>query len=74
MQLPKKDPLIKLTPIMKLTGSLTDSFKRRLTLLLLLLFWMPIISISNKELLNIIEKVIFLIEYSIYQLIYFDFN
>ena len=53
------DPLMKLTPIMKLTGKLTVSLIRRLIFLLFELFWIPIINNKNKERLNVIEKNIF---------------
>ena len=53
------DPLMKLTPIMKLTGRLTVSLIRRFIFLLFELFWIPIINNKNKERLNVIVKNIF---------------
>ena len=50
---------MKLTPIMKLTGKLTVSLKRRFIFLLFELFWIPIINNKNKERLNVIVKNIF---------------
>ena len=47
IKLLKKDPVIKLTPIIKLIGSSMDSFLKRYTLLFWLLFWMPIIRKVN---------------------------
>lgn len=53
------DPLMKLTPIMKLTGKLTVSLIRRFIFLLFELFCIPIINNKNKERLNVIIKNIF---------------
>ena len=47
------DPLMKLVPIIKLTGKLTVSSNNRSTLLLLELFCMPIINKKNKQELKI---------------------
>ena len=58
--LPKKDPLIKLAPIIKLIGSLTVSSNRKLTLLLLELFCIPTINNKNNDELNKIVKINFL--------------
>ncbi len=58
-KLPMREPLIKLIPIMKLIGKLTDSSTIRLTLLLFELFCIPIISSKNKQELNKIVKNIF---------------
>ena len=58
--LPKKDPLIKLAPIIKLIGSLTVSSNRKLTLLLLELFCIPTINNKNNDELNKIVKSNFL--------------
>ena len=51
---------MKLTPTIKLIGSLIVSLIKRLTLLFWLLFWIPIISNKNKEKLNKAEKINFL--------------
>ena len=51
---------MKLTPIIKLIGSLIVSLINRLTLLFWLLFCTPIISNKNKEKLNKVEKINFL--------------
>ena len=59
-RLPIKDPPIKLEPIIKLTGNFTVSFFRKLTLLLLELFCIPIISNKNKQALKVNAKTIFL--------------
>ncbi len=48
-RLPVKDPLIKLTPIMKLIGKLIVSVNMRLTFFLIELFWIPIIKIKNND-------------------------
>ena len=58
-KLPKTEPLIKLTPIMKLIGSLTVSLKIKLTLRLVELFWMLIISNKNKDKLKVKFRNIF---------------
>ena len=59
-RLPIKDPPIKLEPIMKLTGNFTVSFIRKLTLIFLELFCIPIISSKNKQELNVNARTIFL--------------
>ena len=51
---------MKLTPIMKLIGNLTVSFKIKFTFLVFELFCIPIINIKNKEALNVNVKNIFL--------------
>ena len=51
---------MKLTPIIKLIGSLIVSFIKRFTLLFWLLFCIPIISNKNREKLNKVEKINFL--------------
>ena len=58
----KIDPLIKVIPIMKLIGNSIVSLTIKSTLVLLLLFWIPIISITNKEPLNSKAKINFFIE------------
>tara|TARA_B100001248_G_C27003870_1_gene284614 strand:- start:249 stop:473 length:225 start_codon:yes stop_codon:yes gene_type:complete len=59
-RLPIIEPLIKLEPIIKLIGNLTVSFIKKLTLLLLELFCIPIISNKNKQELKVNAKIIFL--------------
>ena len=51
---------MKLTPIIKLTGSLIVSLIKRLTLLFWLLFCIPIINNKNNEKLNNVDKINFL--------------
>ena len=58
-KVPIKDPQIKFVPIIKLIGNLIVSFIKKLTLLLLELFWMPIINKKNKQELKVIAKNIF---------------
>ena len=60
IKLPDNEPHIKLTPIIKLTGKLTVSFVKKLTLDLFELFCMPTISKLIKLRLKSIEKDIFL--------------
>ena len=59
MRLPVNEPLMKLTPIMKLIGNVTVSLKIKFTFLVFELFCIPIINIKNKEILNEIVKNIF---------------
>ena len=59
MRLPVNEPLMKLTPIMKLIGNEIVSLKIKFTFLVFELFWIPIINIKNKEILNEIVKNIF---------------
>ena len=59
MRLPVNEPLMKLTPIMKLIGNEIVSLKIKFTFLVFELFWIPIINIKNKEILNDIVKNIF---------------
>ncbi len=54
------DPVIKLTPTIKLIGKAILSFLNKLTLLLLELFCIPIINNKNKQELKVIEKINFL--------------
>ena len=54
--LPIIEPLIKLEPIIKLIGKLTVSFIKKLTLLLLELFCIPIINNRNKQELKVNAK------------------
>ncbi len=65
---PIKDPQIKFVPIMKLIGNLIVSFIRKLTLVLLELFCIPIINKKNKQELKVIAKRIFLNVRDIYLL------
>jgi len=62
---PNIEPLIKLTPIIKLTGKLTVSLIKKLTFDLLELFWIPIIKNRNKIVLKVIGKNIFFIIFKI---------
>ena len=56
-RLPKIEPVIKLVPIIKLKGNSTVSFNKRLTLLLVELFWMPIKRTTKRdELKNFMDK------------------
>ena len=67
--LPIIEPLIKLVPIIKLTGNLTVSILKKFIFLLLLLFCIPIINkINNKE-LKVIAKTIFFNVRDIYLLV-----
>ena len=65
-KLPNKDPLIKLDPIIKPTGKFTDSSINKLTLLLLVLFWIPIINNKKKQEFNTTVKISFLNGNNIY--------
>lgn len=58
-KLPANDPLIKLIPIIKLTGSFIDSLFKKYTFSFFELFWIPITIIKNKIKLNEIVKIIF---------------
>ena len=55
-KLPVTEPVMKLTPTIKLIGKATVSFLNKLTFLLLELFCMPIINNKNKQELKVIEK------------------
>ena len=55
-RLANNDPLIKLVPIIKLTGRLTVSSINKLTLFLIELFCIPIINNKNKQELNVKVK------------------
>ena len=72
-KLPIKEPLMKLEPIIKLIGNLTVSFIKKLTLLLLELFCIPIINNRNKQELNVVAKIIFFNLKDIY-LSFLNFN
>ena len=57
---PKIDPLIKLVPVMNPIGKDTVLFINKSTLLLLLLFWIPVTKIIKRQELKVITKNIFL--------------
>jgi len=59
------DPLIKLEPIMKLTGNSIELVCKKLTLLLFELFCIPSIKIRNKQELNVKAKNNLLKEFAI---------
>ena len=50
---------MKLEPIIKLIGNLTVSFIKKLTLLLIEQFCIPIINSRNKQELKVVAKIIF---------------
>jgi len=54
--LPIIEPLIKLVPIIKLTGNLIVSYVKKFIFLLLLLFCIPIINKRNNKELKVIVK------------------
>ena len=54
--LPIIEPLIKLVPIIKLTGNLIVSIIKKFIFLLLLLFCIPIINKRNNKELKVIAK------------------
>ena len=58
-KLPVIEPVMKLTPTIKLIGKAIVSFLNKLTFLLLELFCMPIINNKNKQELKVIEKINF---------------
>ena len=59
-KLPVIEPVMKLTPTIKLIGKAIVSFSNKLTSFLLELFCMPIINNKNKQELKVIEKINFL--------------
>ena len=59
-KLPVIEPVMKLTPTIKLIGKATVSFLNKITFLLFELFCIPIINSKNKQELKVIEKIIFL--------------
>ena len=67
--LPIIEPLIKLVPIIKLTGNLTVSSIKKFIFLLLLLFCIPIINKRNNEELKVIAKTTFFNVIGIYLLV-----
>ena len=60
IKLPVIEPVMKLTPTIKLIGKAIVSFLNKLTFPLLELFCMPIINNKNKQELKVIEKINFL--------------
>ena len=65
-RLPNNDPLMKLDPIIKPTGKLTELSINKLTLLFLELFCIPIINNKKKQEFNITVKISFLNGNNIY--------
>ena len=63
---PSIDPLIKLAPIIKLTGNWIVSLTKKLTFDLLELFWIPIIKNKNNIVLKVIGKNMFFMILKIY--------
>ena len=59
-KLPVIEPVMKLTPTIKLIGKAIVFFLNKLTFLLFELFCIPIISSKNKQELKVIEKINFL--------------
>ena len=59
-KLPVIEPVMKLTPTIKLIGKAIVSFLNKLTFVLVELFWIPIINNKNKQELKVIEKINFL--------------
>ena len=59
-KLPVSEPVMKLTPTIKLIGKATVSFLNKLIFLLFELICIPIIYSKNKQELKVIEKIIFL--------------
>ena len=55
-KLPVIEPVMKLTPTIKLIGNAIVSFLNKLIFLLLELFCMPIINNKNRKELKVIEK------------------
>ena len=56
-KLPVIEPVMKLTPTIKLIGKAIVFFLNKLTFLLFELFCIPIISSKNKQELKVIEKI-----------------
>jgi hypothetical protein len=59
-KLPVIEPVMKLTPTIKLIGKVTVSFLNKLTFFLVELFCIPIINNKNKQELKVNEKINFL--------------
>ena len=68
--LPIIEPLIKLVPIIKLTGNLIVSIIKKFIFLLLLLFCIPIINKRNNKELKVIAKKDFFNVRDIFLLLY----
>lgn len=68
------EPVMKLTPTIKLIGKAILSFLNKLTFFLVELFCIPIINIKNKQELKVIEKINFLKTPDIYYIIKYYFN
>ncbi len=60
IKLPVIEPVIKLTPTIKLIGKAILSFLNKLTFVLMELFCIPIINNKNKQELKATEKINFL--------------
>tara|TARA_B100000161_G_scaffold243987_1_gene198001 strand:+ start:36 stop:284 length:249 start_codon:yes stop_codon:yes gene_type:complete len=73
IRLPINEPLMKLDPTIKPIGNFTVSFIKRLTLLFLVLFCIPIINKKNKQEFIANAKIIFLNIKNIIHL-YLNFN
>ena len=73
-KLPVIEPVMKLTPTIKLIGKAILSFLNRLTFLLFELFCMPIINNKNKQELKVIEKINFLKALVIIYFTHYIFN
>tara|TARA_B100000886_G_C20220928_1_gene406395 strand:- start:391 stop:627 length:237 start_codon:yes stop_codon:yes gene_type:complete len=69
-KLPVIEPVMKLTPTIKLVGKAMLSFLNKLTFLLLELFCIPINNNKNKLKLKVIEKINFLKVPNIYYITY----
>ena len=67
-RLPVIDPLMKLTPIIKLSGNFTVSVVIKLIFTLFILFCIPIIKSKNKDKLNETAKKSFLKEINIHKI------
>ena len=59
-KLPVIEPVMKLTPTIKLIGKATVPFLNKLTFLLIELFCIPIINNKNKQELKVTKKINFL--------------
>ena len=57
IKLPVIEPVMKLTPTIKLIGKAILSFLNKLTFFLIELFCIPIINNKNKQELKVIEKI-----------------
>ena len=73
-KLPVIEPVMKLTPTIKLIGKAILSFLNKLTFLLIELFCMPIINNKNKQALKVNEKINFLKASDIYLITQYNFN